>query len=204
MTRRLLLIFGLFASSVSAQQGPVQLSVVLPQNSAVAGPSISVAHALRDQQTRELLQSGYTTRLHFRVELWRKSGWFYNPVGADEWDVLVSYDPAAQSYQVMRGKERERIGGLTSLDSAEALVEEPTRSSLHPDGSGRYYYNAAIDIQALSVSDLDAALGWLQGPVKKKENLATSFLKGVELIFSRIVGGQTRHFEAQSGVFELP
>jgi hypothetical protein len=204
-----LLILGLIAPAVSAQQGRVQLNVTLAANPATEGPTVTAANVLSQRNTRDLIRSGYTTQLHFRVELWRKSGWIDDPAGADEWDVLVSYDPAAQVYQVLRqhGKEREHVS-LVSLDSAEALVDDPVKSTLRPSRSGRYFYNASIDIQPLSVSDLDAALDWLRGPgqsaVKGKENVATAFLKGIELVVSRLVGGQLRHFEHPSGIFEVP
>jgi hypothetical protein len=209
VSRRLLLILGLIATSASAQQGRVQLNVTLASNPATDGPTVTVANVLSQQNTRELIRSGYTTQLHFRVELWRKSRWFADPAGADEWDILVSYDPAAQTYQLLRqhGKEREHVG-LASLDSVESLVDDPVKSTLRPDRSGRYFYNASIDIQPLSVGDLDAALDWLRGPgqsaVKGKENVATAFLKGIELVVSRLVGGQLRHFEHASGIFEVP
>ena len=206
MSRRLLLILGLTSSPVIAQSARVQVIVTLPPNPAVEGPSITAANVLSDPKTRELVQGGYATGLHFRVELWRKSGWFEDPAGVEEWDVLVSYDPAAKTYQVVRqrGKERENFGGLAGVDSAEALVDKPIKSTLLPHESGRYFYNAAVDIQPVSVSDLDAALGWLRGPVKEKQNLGTSLLKGIELVLSRVVGGGRRHFENPSGIFEIP
>ena len=206
MTRRLLLILGLIGGPVTAQSARVQVNVTLPANPTIEGPAIAVANVLSDPKTRELVQGGYATRLHFRVELWRKSGWFADPAGVEEWNVVVSYDPAAQSYQVVRQRDKERVhfGGLASLDSAEALVDEPIKSGLRPDRSGRYFYDAAIDIEAISVNDLDAALGWLRGPVKDKENIGAALLKGIELVLSRVVGGGLRHFEGRSGVFEVP
>ena len=211
MSRRLLLILGLIGPSVSAQQGRVRLDVTIPANPAVEGPSVSVASVLSDGKTRELVQSGYTTRLTFRLELWRKGRWFDEPGDAvEEWNVLVSYDPAAKSYQVLRqhGKETVHFGGLTSLDSAEALVDEPIKATIHPSRSGRYYYNAALVVEALSVSDLNAAFDWLRGPGKSavsgKENPGSAFLKGLEVLASRLIGGTQHQQEHASGIFTVP
>src|SRR5512141_3462420 len=77
VVRRLLALACLMCAAplapVAAQRDSVQLDVVVPQSGAgQEGPTILVANLLADSKTRELLRNGFTTQIHFRLELWRR------------------------------------------------------------------------------------------------------------------------------------
>src|SRR6266567_6964539 len=151
----------LCVAPLGAQDGGVQLDVVLPASPALRdeGPSILASNLLADPKTRELLRNGFPTQLHFRIELWQKSRWFDDPAGMTEWVVLVQYDPASQLYRVVRkagNNQLEDFGGFGSLASAESQIDHAYRIGLKPTRPGRYYYNLSLEIQTLTVSDLDA------------------------------------------------
>jgi hypothetical protein len=204
--------FLLLAAPLSAQDSRVQLELILPATLTVdgEGPSVVTANLLANGKTRELLRNGFPTALHFRAELWRKSRWFDDPAGMTEWDVLVQYDPASQLYRVVRqhgNNQLEDFGGFGSLASAEAQINRAYKIPLRPTRAGRYYYNLSLEIETLRVSDLDALQRWLRGEfqpaVRGKRSPVSALRRGVETLFSRVLGGENRQYEQRSGIFEV-
>ena len=128
---------------------------------------VALENILAAGDLRELVRSGFPAQLHFRLELWRTGGWFDDLESTMEWDVVVAYDPAAQLYRVRRlsGSQNEDLGAFATLTSVESVLERPIRAPLIPTRMGRrYYYNLALDVEALSVSDLDQLERWLREP----------------------------------------
>jgi hypothetical protein len=206
---RLALALLVIATPLVAQDGDVQLEIALPTATTLrierGGPTIAATNILGDSRMRELLRSGFPAQLHFRLELWRKARWFDDLSSWTEWDVLVSYDPASQSYRVARkhGNQTEDFGGFGSLTSAEAQIDRAYRVSLPPPNPGRFYYTLALDIQTLQLGDLDALERWLRGDARRG-NAATAVRRGVGTLLSRVLGGDRRHYEERSGVFSVP
>ena len=131
----------------SAQDGGVRLEVAVTRGDCDRrkGRSITTANLLADANTRELLRNGFPTRIHFRLELWRKGGLFDDRrpnhgvgrarrVRSDEPDVQRRA-PAGQRTVI------ENFGGFATVTTAEAQFDRPYRAPLHPNRSGRYYYN---------------------------------------------------------------
>lgn len=205
-----LLIVVVGTSSAAAQRPDVQLNLALPAGAVTnEGPSISTANVLADAKTQELLRNGFPAALHYRLELWRKGGWFDDPSGSTQWDVFVSYDPSSQRYQVVRrqGRQLEDFGGFPTLATAEAQLDRGYHVALRPTRRGRYYYNVSLEIETLSVSDLDALQRWLRGEaqpaVRGRGNPATALRSGLGTLFSRLLGGEKRHFEERSQTFRV-
>lgn len=214
----LALLFTVAASPrpASAQRsgGGPQLEVSpLAANSPPAGATVRSARLLGDRQMRELLTSGFPAALRFRLELWRAGGLFDDLESTTEWEVLVRYDPYNQQYSVVRlqgTKEsptrRESIDGLQSLEAAEKILDEPFPVALRPGRSGtRYYYNIVLDVETLSVSDLDELQRWLNGElqpaVRGKRAPLSALRRGFGTLLSRVLGGEKRHYEARSTTF---
>lgn len=208
--RAALVIAAFAAAPATAQRADVQLSLALPSIAAAEeGPTIATANVLADAKTQELLRNGFPAALHYRLDLWRKGSWFSDLTGSTQWDVFVSYDPSGQRYQVVRrhGRQLEDFGGFPTLSAAEAQVDRAYRVALRPTRRGRYYYNVSLEIETLSVSDLDALQRWLRGEaqpaVRGRGNPATALRSGLGTLFSRLLGGEKRHFEERSGTFRV-
>jgi hypothetical protein len=204
-----------FAGPLNAQRS-ARLDVVVPPRASdggngspgAAGPQVAFANVLDDEQTRELVRAGFPAQLHFRLELWRVGRWLDELERSTEWDMVVGYDPAAQSYRVRRrfGNQLEDLGAFTTLSSAQAASERPLRVPLTPRRSGRrYYYNLILDVEALSVSDLDQLERWLRGElrpaVRGENNPLTALGNGARTLVTRILGGERRHYEKRSSTF---
>ncbi|MEP6495953.1 MAG: hypothetical protein ABJF01_24950 [bacterium] len=191
-----------------AQRDNVQLHVeVVAASARDDGPLITTANLLADPKTRELLRSGFPTRIHFELELWRKRGLFDDPSGRVDWYVVVRWDPTSQLYNVVRRQDPdllENFGGFQTATSADAQFGRPFRASLHPNRSGRFYYNLIVEVQTLSESDLDALQQFFRGPsAPGKSNPLTAIRSGVGTLVSRVLGDK-RTYKEKSGTFEVP
>jgi hypothetical protein len=208
-------ILAALSGTLHAQRS-VRLDITLPPRgtdggngaSPSAGPQIGFAHVLEDEQTRELVRSGFPAQLHFRLELWRVGRWVNEVEREVEWDIVVGYDPGSQSYRVHRrfGPQVEDLGAFGTLSSAQAASEQPVRVPVTPRRRGnRYYYNLTLDVEALSVSDLDQLERWLRGElrpaVRGENNPLTAIGNGALTLVTRILGGERRHYERRSATF---
>lgn len=197
-----------FASAASAQRGP-QLEVSVLGASPVTGASVRAARMLRDANTRELLTSGFPAALRFRLELWRAGGLFDDLEDTRTWEVLVRYDPYTQRYSVYRrgpGAYQDIGEPLATLADAESELARGYPVPLTPRrGGAKYYYNVALDVETLSVSDLDELNRWLRGElqpaVRGKRAPLSALRRGFGTLLSRVLGGDSRHYEARSGTF---
>ena len=187
-------------SALRAQRRPA-LEIV-PPSSATIGATVNASNLFGDAGIRDLVRSGFPASLHYRLELWRTGGLFDDLEGRSEWDMIVQYDPTAQRYRVVRrqGGQHDDLGSFATLTTAQTVIERPWRSALAPERVGnRYYYTLAMDIEALSVSDLDQLERWLRGA--KSGTAAGAVGNGLRTLMLRMLGGERRHYTARSAVF---
>jgi hypothetical protein len=204
LARPILLTFALISvgSAPLAAQRRVQLTVTVP-TSATPG-LVSATGLFADPEMRELVRSGFPASLRFRLELWRAGGLFNDLVGTHEWELIVQYDPSGQRYRVVRrqGGRLEDLGSFATLSTAQAVLERPLRITLLPGRQGRrYYYNFVLDISALSVSDMDQLERWLRGV--RGGTAAGALGSGVRTLMLRMLGGENRHYDRRSALFEV-
>ncbi|MEP6999058.1 MAG: hypothetical protein ABI969_01175 [bacterium] len=190
----------LVASPLAAQRRPTL--DVTPPVSGASGATVVAANLFAEANIRDLVRSGFPASLHFRLELWRSGGFFDDLEGRLEWDLIVQYDPSAQRYRVVRRQagQHEDLGSFATLSTAQTVLERPSRTTLNPDQAGaRYYYTLAMDIEALSVSDLDQLERWLRGA--RSGTAASAVGNGVRTLMLRMLGGEKRHYTARSVAF---
>jgi hypothetical protein len=217
MTRRVWVLLALAAwplrltgqAPASATPAEPALEIILPADSARAreAPVIRSVRMLSDRTTRELLFSGFPARLHFRIELWEAHTFFDKLVRTTEWDVVVSYDPLARHYTVTRiAGHWQSLGTFAALKDAEDAVARPFVPDIRPPtGHAKYYYYASLDLEMLSVNDIDEVKRWLGGDadsaMKGRENPGAALGHGANTLVTRLLGGQTRAYRARSAVF---
>ncbi|MEO5817823.1 MAG: DUF4390 domain-containing protein [Gemmatimonadaceae bacterium] len=201
--RALALLLGLtlcFAAPLAAQRRPVL--EITPPGAGGIGAIVSATNLFAEADMRDLVRSGFPASLHFRLELWRSGGLFDDLEGRLDWRVIVQYDPSAQRYRVVRQQagKVEDLGSFATLATAQSTLERPTRTTLLPDHEGvRYYYALALDIEALSVSDMDQLERWLRGV--KGNTAASAVGTGLRTLMLRMLGGEKRHYTGRSVVF---
>jgi len=203
------------ASCLSASQlvgQKARLEVTAPPQRAWTeqAPSVTSAGLLTDAAMRDLLSNGFPARLHYRLERWKSGRWFDDIQAASEWDVILKYDVLAKRYQVARvvNKRAEPLGDHPTLEAAAGVAEAPYQTTISlPKKGQRGYYNLLLDVEMLSLSDLDEVERWLRGELKPavrgEKNPGTALTRGVRTLVVRLLGGEKRHYEARSGTFRL-
>ena len=168
----------------------------------------SSAGLLSDASMRDLLANGFPARLHYRLERWSSGRWFDDIKAAFEWDVILKYDVLGKKYQVVRlvNNKPESLGEYLVEDSAAHAVEAQYKVGISlPKKGQRGYYNLLLDVETLSLSDLDEVQRWLRGELKPavsgKKNPGTALGRGVRTLVVRLLGGEKRHYEARTGTF---
>ena len=197
----------LAAGDARAQGRGVEIR--LPTRSALAseGPLVRVVGVLDERDLRDLLDHGFPIRLHYRAELWTVAGWFNDLRGSWEWDVVVRQNAMARTYEVARlvGDEVTPLGEFSQLAAAVAAAERPYRVPLLPPRGRRSYWNLVVDVETLSMSDLDEVERWLRGElrpaVRGRRNPGTAVGRGLKTLATRLLGGETRHYEVRSETF---
>jgi len=213
-TRALCLVLAaLIAPRVAAQQLPAPeptLDVVLPADSlrGTIAPAVVSTRMLEDRTTRELLHSGFPARLKYRLEIWEARTLFDSRLRSVEWDVIVRYDPLAKHYTVSRITERVTpLGTFADLRDAQEMTARPFVPDIAPptDHKRRYYYFASLEVEMLSVSDIGEVERWLKGEatpaIEGKQNAGTALGRGIQTLFTRMLGGQIRTYHSHSAIF---
>jgi hypothetical protein len=161
---------------------------------------------------RDLMRSGFPARLHYHVELWTASGVFNTLESALDWDIVARYDPLTRHFRAARINPEntpERVQILGDFDRAGGLdstVADPYLVPLIPREHGRrYYYVVALDVDVVSLSDLDEVERWLRGElrpaVRGQRNPGGVVGRGIRTLFLRIIGAEKRHYEAHTKTF---
>lgn len=201
---------GMMLVAIEAGAQKPQLQIVLPDRTELATepPSVRSLSLLSDGAMRNLLVNGFPARLHYRLERWTTGGWFDDIKAAAEWDVVVKYDALGKQYHVFRAVSNRAVelGKYPTIADAEEMVNTAFRAPISPAKRGqRTYYNLVLDIETLSLTELDEVEQWLRGEVKPavrgKKNPGTAVSRGVRTLFVRLLGGEKRRYEARSGTF---
>ncbi len=167
---------------------------------------IRIGDLLTEGGITEALHSGLPVRIRIAAELW-KDGFFDSQKGRGEWRASVIYDPLGGRYRVATG-----TAGSAEL-SADTLAEvhEALRSGFHlplrPREPGRFYYLGQVEVETLSLSDLEELQRWLRGDlapaVVGDEPVQTAVGRGLRRALIRILGLPARRFRVRTPAFEF-
>lgn len=171
-----------------------------------SAPIVSVGSVLDERALEEALRSGLPLRMRFRVELWRDT-WFDDLTGQATWNTVLAFEPMAQRFLAV-GPDADSIGRYDSYQAARAALEQPYAPALAPGSRGRYYYLAFLEIETLSLSDLDELERWLRGElqpaVEGGGSVTGAIGTGLKRLLVRVLGLPVRRYEARSQPFRVP
>jgi hypothetical protein len=194
--------------SASAQSA--RINIVLPSRDslAMAGPAVQTAGVATASHIAELIRNGFPARLHYKLERWA-AGTFVNDVKAtEEWEVIVQYDALADRYRVVRATEDGAVvlGAFANIKDADARIAEPYRVHIKlPKRGEKTYYALTLQVEAMSLSDLDEVRRWLNGElrpaVRGRKNPGTAITTGVRTLLVRLLGGERLQYKVNTGVF---
>jgi hypothetical protein len=163
-----------------------------------------------DEGTRSLLESGFPARLTYRVELWSAGPVFDAMRGRVEWEIFVYYDALAKKYRVARVEGAgARVTSAGQFGTFEDMVREVERRAWVPlrpvPRRERQYFIAVLDVESLSVTDLDEVGRWLRGEmqpaVRGDGNPGTALGRGLRRLFVRLLGAERRNLQTRSATF---
>jgi Domain of unknown function (DUF4390) len=220
-TGRLVLLTGALASvsagrAVGQDQGDVRLIIALTDSA----PNGARAPIIRSENmlgstSRWLaaLRSGLPVRLHYRVEVWRSRGaWFDTFERQVEWHVLVRHEPLLDQYTLLTlvGATRQERRYAT-LDALGAALSFAYQVNVRPAEAGRYYYAASLQVGTLSDSDLDELERFLAGDLDREGNpdgnedgsLGNALGRGATRFLLRLAGLPSLRLEARSAHFSV-
>ena len=204
------------AARPAAAQAPapqaVRLTVRLAADSTPAGsraPVVRSENLLGDGRWLSALRSGLPVRLHYRVEVWRsRGGWFDAFERQAEWDVVLRHEPLLDQYTVLTlvgGRAQERR--YATLDALSAALAFAYQVNVRPAVTGRYYYAASLEISTLSDSDLDELQRFLEGDLGEvaqgEEGVGDALGRGATRFLLRLAGLPSLRLEVRSPTFEV-
>ncbi len=206
----LLLLSG---SALRAQRTPT-LAITLPPADQVArlGPLIVASNMLASPRARDPLAAGFPARFHFLVTLWSEGGGFGNSIERRaEYDVIVSYSAMEKKYRVVQivNDRALELGKFEHVEDAERAIARPTRAPITaPASKKRFYYRVTLDVTILNASDLDEVNQWLKGELEPaihgEHNPGTALTRSLRYLASRMLGGDSRGFDAETPLFRVP
>ena len=196
------------SAAAQAVQG-VRLTLRLAADSTPSGsraPVVRSENLLGDGRWLSALRSGLPVRLHYRVEVWRsRGGWFDAFERQAEWDVVLRHEPLLDQYTVLTifsGRVQERR--YATLDALSAALAFAYQINVRPAVAGRYYYTASLEISTLSDSDLDELQRFLEGEVAEgEEGVGNALGRGATRFLLRLAGLPSLRLEVRSSTFQV-
>jgi len=190
-------LFGEFGSLQG--QDPLTLQV----NPSTGGVQVAVGPVLETPGLRSALESGLPIRVHLVTELWRDR--FFDALeGRHEWRGTIRFDPLSELFRVESGDGP--VGVATTLESAARLLRNEVQVPLRPPRPGRYYYLGRLEVETLSLSDLEELRRWLQGDLGRAgdedREVGGAILQGLRRLFVRTLGLPVQRHQARSSRFD--
>lgn len=168
---------------------------------------LRVIDTLADDELEDAVRSGLPLRVRFRMELWQ-DGTIDDLMGAEQWTTVLTYDALSKQYVVRSRPSTTGEKRFSDYRSARTAVEGVYLATLRPSRRGRFYFTAAVDIETLSLSDLEELERWLKGElqpaVSGDRSIPGALGQGARRLFMRVLALPERRFEGRSERFRLP
>ncbi len=199
----LLILLGLWAPALGAQERAPLVFSLDPETGAAG---IEVGDLISDPRILEAVHSGLPLRIQVLVQLWR-DGFFDDEEGRHEWRASLLYDPLTHRYRVQAGSNPDPGVEVNTLDEARASLQQTLFLPLRPRRPGRHYYIAHVEVETLSLSDLEELQRWLRGElapaVAGEEEVQGALAKGFRRVLMRMLNLPARRFQVRSPSFEI-
>jgi hypothetical protein len=197
------IFLGLLGTPLGAQdEGPVQFRI----NPETGEATVTVGKLIHDPPLLEAIHSGLPLRIRIQTHLW-EDGFFDDELGRHEWRATVIFDPLTRRYLIQSGRGGAEVRGVNTLEEAEAVLQQTLEIPLRPGKEGKFYYLADVEMETLSLSDLEELERWLQGElgpaVSGDEDVGGALAKGFKRVLVRMLGLPARKFQLKSPSFEI-
>lgn len=189
----------------AAQEDEEGDPVLLEVDPATGALRVRLGPVLNDGGLRRALQSGLPLRVHLDVELW-KDRFFDSQEGRAEWRATVVYEPLGETYRVETSAD-SAVRVVASLDDAGRVLRRRFELPLRPPDEGKYYYQGVLEVETLSLSDLEELQRWLRGDlgpaVSGRDPVENAVEKGMRRLVVRMLGLPARRYRIRTEVFRF-
>jgi hypothetical protein len=193
------------AQAQSSAAGP--LLVLSYEAAAGYRGALRVGPVLASRQLEEAAAAGLPVRIRVRVELWRDRV-FDQLVDSVSWSSVIVYEPLGRQYFVRSLPGPVAARRFDSFTAARGAVEGEYPLALRPATPGRYYYSGTLQIETLSVSDLEELERWLHGElqpaVSGQRAVPAAVGQGARRLLLRLLDLPQRRIDVRSGRFTVP
>lgn len=203
-----ILLFSGMVGSLAAQDARLQVTLPAREKLSIDTPQVRAIGMVSAKSTAELIRNGFPARLQFRMELWSAKNVVNEIRSTVLWDVIVEYDALKAVYRVVRVTPDKAfvLGEFKDIEGAEAKVAEAYKPQIKPPRKGeKSYYSVSLDVEAMSMSDLDEVGRWIKGELKPavrgKKNPGTAVTKGLRRFVVKVLGGERLRYQDNSKVF---
>lgn len=170
-------------------------------------PVLSVGPVLRGREIEHAARSGLPVRVRMRVELW-KDRFIDQLVDSTSWMIVVAFEPIGEQFFVRSLPAAGGARRYPTFAAARQMVESDYPLKLQPRQAGRYYYTATVQVERLSISDLEELERWLQGElqpaVSGQRSLPNAIGQGAKRLMLRLLDMPTRRYDTRSDRFRFP
>lgn len=191
------------ADTTRTQERPVSITVDRENGHA---PVVRIGPILADRELESAAASGLPIRVRIRVELW-KDRWFDELIATSNQAIIVVHEPIGNQYFVRSMPARSGSVRSASFADVRHVVETEFRPPIRPPGRGRFYYTVSLQIETLSVSDLEELERWLQGElqpaVSGDRSIAGAVGQGAKRLMLRVLDLPERRYDARTGRFTV-
>ncbi len=192
----------IFAAPAAAQETFLSLS---PGNAANGWrAAVRPVGLFADSALVRPLLSGLPLRFHFQVELWHDQFLADGLVSRSSWSLFLYQEPLSGNYSLTRSWDPGRDVWFPNLNAATRALEVWYLAPMQgpQPNSGRYYYDARLEIEILSLGDLDELERWLRGDVGDDgANVGNVLGRGLKRLFIRLIGLSARRYQARTELF---
>jgi hypothetical protein len=163
---------------------------------------VELGRLLDDRSLADAIHQGLPLRINVDAELWRDR-LFDSEDSRAQWKASVVYDPVTLLYDVeVLGQEPLSFPALAEV---RAHLQESFALDLRPRQPGRYYYLAIVEMETLSLSDLEELRRWLRGDLagatEGEGQTDGAVGRGVRRLFVRALGLPTRRVRLRTPAF---
>ena len=194
------------APGLPAQERPsAPLTIQLAPAS--GGAVLVLGDLWASSQLRGAVESGLPVRIRVVTELFRDR-FLGGQEGRAEWRATVVKDPLEGHFVIQRGDVEGSEQKVASLQEVRAALAAPLPLVLRPGAPGRYFYQASLEVETLSLTDLEELQRWLRGElgpaVTGGREMESAVNRGLRRMFIRLLGLPVQRYQTRSASFNYP